>query len=157
MCCKCFAPALVSEKLSDTRELKFHLTKGTAAIFKDDIDKIAAPTDAGSPSSSELPTYAQVVGAVDRNKAPGDYALAAGLRVATGAALAGAQGQVHCSRFAPPSQGPKFQNRPAWGVGDLGVGVIDPTAHHQLKHACPTLREESGLAGFFADAPGPTA
>jgi len=35
------------------------------------IDKIAAPTD-------ELPvTYAQVVGAVDRNKRPGDYALAA--------------------------------------------------------------------------------
>ncbi len=34
------------------------------------IDKIAAPDDG-------VPTYAQVVGAVDRNKAPGDYALAA--------------------------------------------------------------------------------
>jgi 3D-(3,5/4)-trihydroxycyclohexane-1,2-dione acylhydrolase (decyclizing) len=34
------------------------------------IDKIAAPDDG-------IPTYAQVVGAVDRNKEPGDYALAA--------------------------------------------------------------------------------
>jgi 3D-(3,5/4)-trihydroxycyclohexane-1,2-dione acylhydrolase (decyclizing) len=34
------------------------------------IDKIAAPDD-------DTPTYAQVVGAVDRNKHPGDYALAA--------------------------------------------------------------------------------
>ena len=34
------------------------------------IDKIAAPDD-------DQPTYAQVVGAVDRNKRPGDYALAA--------------------------------------------------------------------------------
>jgi 3D-(3,5/4)-trihydroxycyclohexane-1,2-dione acylhydrolase (decyclizing) len=37
------------------------------------IDKIAAPTD----QSDEPVTYAQVVGAVDRNKQPGDYALAA--------------------------------------------------------------------------------
>ena len=36
------------------------------------IDKIAAPTE-----NDEPVTYAQVVGAVDRNKAPGDYALAA--------------------------------------------------------------------------------
>ena len=36
------------------------------------IDKIAAPTE-----TTEPVTYAQVVGAVDRNKAPGDYALAA--------------------------------------------------------------------------------
>ncbi|MGI9616718.1 MAG: thiamine pyrophosphate-binding protein, partial [Acidimicrobiales bacterium] len=34
------------------------------------IDKIAAPND-------DVPSYAQVVGAVDRNKEPGDYALAA--------------------------------------------------------------------------------
>jgi 3D-(3,5/4)-trihydroxycyclohexane-1,2-dione acylhydrolase (decyclizing) len=34
------------------------------------IDKIAAPDD-------DTPSYAQVVGAVDRNKQPGDYALAA--------------------------------------------------------------------------------
>ncbi len=34
------------------------------------IDKIAA-------SSDDIPTYAQVVGAIDRNKEPGDYALAA--------------------------------------------------------------------------------
>ncbi len=37
------------------------------------IDKIAAPTENGT----EPITYAQVVGAVDRNKSPGDYALAA--------------------------------------------------------------------------------
>ncbi len=37
------------------------------------IDKIAAPVE----GSTEPATYAQVVGAVDRNKAPGDYALAA--------------------------------------------------------------------------------
>lgn len=36
------------------------------------IDTIAAPSDDGEPV-----TYAQVVGAVDRNKQPGDYALAA--------------------------------------------------------------------------------
>lgn len=41
------------------------------------IDKIAAPTDAGSPSSAELPTYAQVVGAIDRLAQPTDYALTA--------------------------------------------------------------------------------
>lgn len=40
------------------------------------IDKIAAPTDAGEPGREPV-TYAQVVGAVDRNKRPGDYALAA--------------------------------------------------------------------------------
>ena len=37
------------------------------------IDKIAAPTEAGT----EPVTYAQVVGAIDRNKVPGDYVLAA--------------------------------------------------------------------------------
>ncbi len=41
------------------------------------IDKIAAPTDAGSPSSDELPSYAQVVGAIDRVAEPSDYALTA--------------------------------------------------------------------------------
>jgi 3D-(3,5/4)-trihydroxycyclohexane-1,2-dione acylhydrolase (decyclizing) len=41
------------------------------------IDKIAAPTDAGSPGSTELPTYAQVVGAIDRVATPTDYALTA--------------------------------------------------------------------------------
>jgi 3D-(3,5/4)-trihydroxycyclohexane-1,2-dione acylhydrolase (decyclizing) len=41
------------------------------------IDKIAAPTDAGSPGSEELPTYAQVVGAIDRLATPSDYALTA--------------------------------------------------------------------------------
>lgn len=38
------------------------------------IDKIAAPTDLGP---GQLPTYAQVVGAVDRAAAPSDYALTA--------------------------------------------------------------------------------
>ena len=37
------------------------------------IDNIAAPTE----NSTEPVTYAQVVGAIDRNKFPGDYALAA--------------------------------------------------------------------------------
>ncbi|MFZ8996911.1 MAG: 3D-(3,5/4)-trihydroxycyclohexane-1,2-dione acylhydrolase (decyclizing) [Ilumatobacteraceae bacterium] len=41
------------------------------------IDKIAARTDAGSPGSAELPTYAQVVGAIDRVARPSDYALTA--------------------------------------------------------------------------------
>jgi 3D-(3,5/4)-trihydroxycyclohexane-1,2-dione acylhydrolase (decyclizing) len=41
------------------------------------IDKIAAPTEAGSPGSGELPTYAQVVGAIDRVAQPSDYALTA--------------------------------------------------------------------------------
>jgi 3D-(3,5/4)-trihydroxycyclohexane-1,2-dione acylhydrolase (decyclizing) len=41
------------------------------------IDKIAAPSDAGSPGSTELPTYAQVVGAIDRLARPSDYALTA--------------------------------------------------------------------------------
>ena len=42
------------------------------------IDKISAPQAiATSGDGSELPTYAQVVGVVDRNKQPGDYALAA--------------------------------------------------------------------------------
>lgn len=40
------------------------------------IDKIAAPTD-DAVAEGEAVTYAQVVGAVDRNKQPGDYALAA--------------------------------------------------------------------------------
>ena len=40
------------------------------------IDKIAAPNDAAV-ADGEPVTYAQVVGAVDRNKAPGDYVLAA--------------------------------------------------------------------------------
>ncbi len=40
------------------------------------IDKIAAATD-DAVAAGEPVTYAQVVGAVDRNKAPGDYALAA--------------------------------------------------------------------------------
>lgn len=40
------------------------------------IDKIAAPSDA-SVAAGEPVSYAQVVGAVDRNKQPGDYALAA--------------------------------------------------------------------------------
>lgn len=40
------------------------------------IDKIAAPSD-DSVADSEPVTYAQVVGAVDRNKQPGDYVLAA--------------------------------------------------------------------------------
>ena len=39
------------------------------------IDKIAAPTD--SAATGELPTYAQVVGAVDRVALPTDYALTA--------------------------------------------------------------------------------
>jgi quinol monooxygenase YgiN len=34
---------IIHETFEDTKVLKFHLTKGTAAIFKDDIDKIAAP------------------------------------------------------------------------------------------------------------------
>jgi quinol monooxygenase YgiN len=34
---------IIHETFADTSVLKFHLTKGTAAIFKDDIDKIAAP------------------------------------------------------------------------------------------------------------------
>ncbi len=34
---------IIHETFKDTSVLKFHLTKGTAAIFKDDIDKIAAP------------------------------------------------------------------------------------------------------------------
>jgi quinol monooxygenase YgiN len=34
---------IIHETFKDTNVLKFHLTKGTAAIFKDDIDKIAAP------------------------------------------------------------------------------------------------------------------
>jgi 3D-(3,5/4)-trihydroxycyclohexane-1,2-dione acylhydrolase (decyclizing) len=50
-----------------------HATEGYHAY----IDKIAAPTDAGSPGSSELPTYAQVVGAIDRLALPTDYALTA--------------------------------------------------------------------------------
>ena len=40
------------------------------------IDKIAAPSD-DSVAAGEPVTYAQVVGAVDRNKQPGDYVLAA--------------------------------------------------------------------------------
>lgn len=34
---------IIHETFEDTKVLRFHLTKGTAAIFKDDIDKIAAP------------------------------------------------------------------------------------------------------------------
>jgi hypothetical protein len=34
---------VIHETFVDTDVLKFHLTKGTAAIFKSDIDKIAAP------------------------------------------------------------------------------------------------------------------
>ncbi len=34
---------IIHETFADTNVLKFHLTKGTAAIFKSDIDKIAAP------------------------------------------------------------------------------------------------------------------
>lgn len=34
---------IIHETFQDTNVLKFHLTKGTAAIFKDEIDKIAAP------------------------------------------------------------------------------------------------------------------
>jgi quinol monooxygenase YgiN len=34
---------IIHETFKDTSVLKFHLTKGTAAIFKSDIDKIAAP------------------------------------------------------------------------------------------------------------------
>ncbi len=34
---------VIHETFKDTKTLKFHLTKGTAAMFKDDIDKIAAP------------------------------------------------------------------------------------------------------------------
>ena len=45
---------------------------GERAGYHAYIDKIAAPTESAEPI-----TYAQVVGAVDRNKAPGDYALAA--------------------------------------------------------------------------------
>lgn len=41
------------------------------------VDKIAAPTDAGSPASDELPSYAQVVGAIDRVADPTDFALTA--------------------------------------------------------------------------------
>jgi 3D-(3,5/4)-trihydroxycyclohexane-1,2-dione acylhydrolase (decyclizing) len=41
------------------------------------IDKIAAPTGAGSPGSDELPTYAQVVGAIDRVANATDYVLTA--------------------------------------------------------------------------------
>jgi 3D-(3,5/4)-trihydroxycyclohexane-1,2-dione acylhydrolase (decyclizing) len=40
------------------------------------IDKIAAPSDDAA-DNNEPVTYAQVVGAVDRNKQPGDYVLAA--------------------------------------------------------------------------------
>jgi 3D-(3,5/4)-trihydroxycyclohexane-1,2-dione acylhydrolase (decyclizing) len=43
------------------------------------IDKISAPQTmaTGGRDDEDLPTYAQVVGVVDRNKMPGDYALAA--------------------------------------------------------------------------------
>jgi len=34
---------IIHETFKDTNVLKFHLTKGTAAIFKSDIDKIATP------------------------------------------------------------------------------------------------------------------
>ncbi|MGZ0228891.1 MAG: 3D-(3,5/4)-trihydroxycyclohexane-1,2-dione acylhydrolase (decyclizing) [Acidimicrobiales bacterium] len=40
------------------------------------IDKIAAPSDATAPNTEPV-SYAQVVGAIDRNKQPGDYVLAA--------------------------------------------------------------------------------
>ena len=37
-------PALIiHETFADTAELKFHLTKGTAATFKKNLDRIAAP------------------------------------------------------------------------------------------------------------------
>lgn len=34
---------VIHETFADTDVLKFHLTKGTAAVFKSDIDKVAAP------------------------------------------------------------------------------------------------------------------
>lgn len=34
---------IIHETFQDTKELKFHLTKGTAEKYKKDIDKIAAP------------------------------------------------------------------------------------------------------------------
>ena len=37
------AALIIHETFKDTSVLKFHLTKGTAAIFKADIDKIPAP------------------------------------------------------------------------------------------------------------------
>ncbi|MEM7274903.1 MAG: hypothetical protein AAF547_17610 [Actinomycetota bacterium] len=36
---------IIHETFTDSKELKFHLTKGTAAKYKKDIDRIAAPVD----------------------------------------------------------------------------------------------------------------
>lgn len=44
---------IIHETFTDTSVLKFHLAKGTAAIFKDDIDKIAAPVQ--TPNWARIP------------------------------------------------------------------------------------------------------
>ena len=52
---------IIHETFADTSDLKFHLTKGTAAIFKDDIDKIAAPENYyfRGPVSWSIRTYSK--------------------------------------------------------------------------------------------------
>lgn len=69
----------LSQSLSDwaADEEWVHRAEVETAGYHAYIDKIAAPSDAGSSSSAELPTYAQVVGAVDRVAVPSDYALTA--------------------------------------------------------------------------------
>ena len=52
---------IIHETFADTNVLKFHLTKGTAAIFKSDIDKIAAPENRyfRGPVSWTIRTYSK--------------------------------------------------------------------------------------------------
>jgi 3D-(3,5/4)-trihydroxycyclohexane-1,2-dione acylhydrolase (decyclizing) len=88
------------------------------------IDKIAAPTEAGSPGSGELPTYAQVVGAVDRVAQPSDYALTA---------AGGFPGELNngCGRRGSTASTASTASR-AWGTRSRVGGAP--------RWRCPTAR-----------------
>ena len=71
---------IIHETFKDTNVLKFHLTKGTAAIFKSDIDKIAAPENYyfRGPVSWTIRTYSKFMHLPATYSSRGSHHTAAG-------------------------------------------------------------------------------
>jgi quinol monooxygenase YgiN len=71
---------VIHETFKDTKDLKYHLTKGTAAMFKDEIDKIAAPENYyfRGPVSWTIRTYSKFMHLPATYSSRGSHFTAAG-------------------------------------------------------------------------------
>jgi quinol monooxygenase YgiN len=82
---------IIHETFKDTSVLKFHLTKGTAAIFKDDIDKIATPENYyfRGPVSWTIRTYSKFMHLPATYSSRGSHYTAVGGTMSEGTVVGG--------------------------------------------------------------------